>query len=81
MEKTCPSDRDVISVSFLFQRVPPLSELSNCSSLRKSRAAIVMEIYVHGVNAECVCPLKETAWRLTGSGVVLVLYSGGGFKG
>lgn len=61
VEKTCSFDRDVISVSFLFQRVPPLSELSNCSSLHKSRAAIVMEIYVHSVNAECVCPLKETA--------------------
>lgn len=60
-EETCPFDRGVISVGILFQSVPPLSALSNCSWFHKSRAAIVMEMYIHCVNAELVCCLKEAA--------------------
>lgn len=47
VEETCPFDRDIISVGLRFQRVPRLSALSNCSWFHKSRAAIVMEMYIY----------------------------------
>lgn len=61
MGGTCPFDRDGISAVLSFKEFRLYLNYQICSKGPKSRAAIVMKIYMQSVNVCLACYLKKKA--------------------